>query len=87
MISVTNATCQFIGEGRDTHFVKGQRYSLEIINTLFGKIKATPTRGYDMIPMSDLTQHYTSLHHFLHDWRIEELEHSYYGGGFKREIN
>lgn len=86
MISTTNAKCQFIGESRESQFVKGQHYSLEIINTFFGKIKATPTRGYDFIPMTDLSEHYASLRHFLHDWRIEELEHAiHYTGGLSRE--
>lgn len=86
MTSTSVAKCQFIGQHSD-HFVSGRWYDLEIINTLLGKVIATPTRGFDYIPMSDMSVKYVSLHHFLHDWRIEELLHqSYWHGGVAREI-
>lgn len=86
MTSISIAKCQFIGNHSD-HFATGHWYELEIINHMFGKITATPTQGNHYKPMQDFSVRYVSLHHFLHDWRIEQLLHDGYWGGAVHEIS
>lgn len=62
--------------GEADGLVKGNQYNLQLKQTTLGKtIVARPCHTLDWKPYIGYTQYYPTLHHFLHNWQIDSLEH------------
>lgn len=83
----TVVEAEFIGDSRDSQFVKGNIYNIEVLPLFFGRIQVNPTHGYDYKRYHGFSETYKSLAEFLHNWATHKPLHVNYWDGSQPEIS